>query len=172
MEQIDYKLILEQLISLMDEGVYIVDKDGIGIFYNDAMAEIERINVDDVVGTEYHKAFPGVKLQDSTMFQALKKGVSTRNKQQSYLNLYGREVTTVNSTVPVRDGTETVAAIEVAKDITDIRNMSDTILELQEKKIEPEKPKRRSSIRRYNFNDLIGRAAPRSEEHTSELQSR
>ena len=51
MEQIDYKLILEQLISLMDEGVYIVDKDGIGIFYNDAMAEIERINVDDVVGT-------------------------------------------------------------------------------------------------------------------------
>ncbi len=160
MEQIDYKLILEQLISLMDEGVYIVDKDGIGIFYNDAMAEIERINVDDVVGTEYHKAFPGVKLQDSTMFQALKKGVSTRNKQQSYLNLYGREVTTVNSTVPVRDGTETVAAIEVAKDITDIRNMSDTILELQEKKIEPEKPKRRSSIRRYTFNDLIGRAAP------------
>ena len=33
-----YKKIIEELIELMDDGVYIVDEDGVGIFYNKAMA--------------------------------------------------------------------------------------------------------------------------------------
>ncbi len=101
MEERYYQAIIEELIKLMEEGVYIVDRDGVGVFYNDSMAEIEQISVSDVVGKEYHKAFPGVKPADSTMFKALKKGLPTRSQQQSYRNLYGREVTTVNSTVPV-----------------------------------------------------------------------
>ena len=32
MENRDYKLILERLLDIMDEGVYIVDSDGVGIF--------------------------------------------------------------------------------------------------------------------------------------------
>ena len=131
-----YKKIIEELIKLIDAGVYVVDQDGIGMFYNGAMADMEQINIEDVVGKEFHKAFPGVKLAESTMYQALKKNVATKNKQQSYKNLYGKEITTINSTVPVVEGGRTIAAVEVAKDITNIRSMSDTILKLQEKKIE------------------------------------
>lgn len=150
-----YKALLEQLLPLLDEGVYIVDKDGRGLFYNQAMAAIERIKVEDVLGREYHKAFPGVKVSESTLFHALKKGVRSSGKRQTYRNLYGREITTVNSTVPVRSGGKIVAAVEVAKDITNLVSMSDTILELQDKEEHPraEKPK----IRRYTFEDLIGR---------------
>lgn len=68
-----YKKIIEELIKLVDEGVYVVDQDGVGMFYNEKMASIEQINVEDVVGKEFHKAFPGVKLNESTLFQALKK---------------------------------------------------------------------------------------------------
>lgn len=154
----DYKKIIEALLSLIDTGVYIIDEEGKGIFYNKAMAAIEQINVDDVVGKEFHKAFPGVKLNESTLYQALKKNVSTKNKQQTYKNLYGKEVTTLNSTVPIIVNGKTIAALEVAKDITNIRSMSDTILELQENKIKPQEavPK----IRKYTFNDLIGKSAP------------
>ncbi|MDY6038501.1 MAG: sigma 54-interacting transcriptional regulator [Eubacterium sp.] len=154
MENKDYKLILERLLDIMDEGVYIVNESGVGIFYNRAMASIEQINVDDVIGKEYHKAFPGVKQADSTMFQALKKGLSTKNKRQSYKNLYGRNVTTVNSTIPVKLGNKTVAAIEVAKDITTLQSLSNTILELQEKDMvnKPAVP----SIKKYSFDDLAG----------------
>ena len=136
MENKDYKLILERLLDIMDEGVYIVDQDGVGIFYNRAMSDVEQISTSDVIGKEYHKAFPGVTQAESTMFQALKKGISTRNKRQSYKNLYGRNITTVNSTVPVKVGNTTIAAIEVAKDMGS--------------EVEP------PSIKRYSFDDLVG----------------
>ena len=154
MNETRYELILNELLRLLDEGVYIVDENGSGLFYNSSMAEIEQINVEDVVGREYHKAFPGIKLSESTLFQALKKGVSTLNKQQTYTNLYGREVTTVNSTVPVMENGKVIAAVEVATDITNLRDMSDTIMELRAAESEP-KPAR-PRIRHYNFDDLVG----------------
>ena len=48
MENKDYKLILERLLDIMDEGVYIVDQDGVGIFYNKAMSDVEQITTSDV----------------------------------------------------------------------------------------------------------------------------
>ena len=67
MDKEGYELIIKELISLLDAGIYVVDEDGKGIFYNDAMASMEQINVEDVIGKEFHKAFPGVKLAESTM---------------------------------------------------------------------------------------------------------
>ena len=158
MNDADYRSILEELLKVLKEGVYIVDDRGVGIFYNESMARIEQIEVDDVVGKEYHRAFPGVPVGESTMFKALKKGASISNKQQTYRNLYGREITTVNTTVPVKRGGRTVAAIEVANDITNIRTLSDTNMDLQGKKIRPGKggaaPNPR--IPRYTFDDLVG----------------
>ena len=42
-----YEKIIEELIKLIDEGVYIVDKQGIGRFYNETMATMEKVNVED-----------------------------------------------------------------------------------------------------------------------------
>jgi arginine utilization regulatory protein len=159
MDNSDYKKIIEELVNLLDEGVYIVDDKGVGIFYNKAMADIEQIKVKDVLGKEYHKAFPGVKVGDSTMFRALKRGEKTMGKQQTYLNLYGRNVTTLNTTVPVKKNGEVIAAIEVANDITKIRSLSNRILELSE---QYNKPKNRKGpdgkINHYSFDDIIGSA--------------
>lgn len=142
MDAMCYKKIIEELIDLIDEGVYIVDSDGVGLFYNEEMAENEKINVTDVIGRDFHTAFPGIKLNESTMYQALHKGIATRNKQQTYTNLYGKEVTTVNSTVPVELDGQRIAAIEVARDITNIRSLSDTILQLREDRNPRKRPLR------------------------------
>ena len=154
-----YKKIIEELLKLLNEGVYIVDKDGVCLFYNEAMAAIEQIRVEDVLGKEYHKAFPGVKIEESTMFRALKKGLPTPTQEQQYRNLYGRDVNTINATVPVKQDGEVIAAIEVARDITRLRDMSDTILELQEKKSGRESGEGHNvnpKIKKYTFDDLIG----------------
>ena len=118
MEPREYEEIIRQLIDLMEEGVYIVDKDGVGLFYSQKMAANEGLTVSDVVGKEYHKVFPGIPLSESTMYMALRKGVAIRKREQTYTNLYGKEITTINSTVPVKVDGQTVAAIEVANDIT------------------------------------------------------
>lgn len=167
-----YKKIIYELINLVDEGIYIVDKDGRGEFYNHTMASLEKVNVEDVLGKKFHEAFPNLSLDESTMFKALKKRESTVRQQQTYKNLYGKEVTTINSTIPVVVGGETVAAIEVAKDITDIRQMSDKLMELREDAADRKRLKdrggagdedgdgaaalRQNGIRRYSFDDIWG----------------
>ena len=138
--------IIAELIELIDEGVYIVDQDGVGRFYNKAMASMEKVNIEDVLGKKFHEAFPDFSLNDSTMFEALKKNNATLRKQQTYKNLYGKEITTINSTIPIIADGQTVAAVEVAKDITNIRKMSDTLLELTESKHEPADPTAASLI--------------------------
>lgn len=154
MKSKDYEKIIEKLINLIDVGVYIVDEKGKGLFYNETMAAMEKINIDDVVGKEFHKAFPGVPLNESTLYKALNKNISIMHQQQTYTNLYGKEITTVNSTVPVISDGETIAAVEIAKDITNIKDLSNTILELQENTRTPHKAE--PTIKRYKFEDIIG----------------
>ena len=50
LEKDDYINIIETLVKMVDEGVYIVDSDGKGLFYNEAMAKIEDVHVNDVLG--------------------------------------------------------------------------------------------------------------------------
>jgi len=151
-----YKKIIDELIELIDEGIYIVDKDGIGQHYNEAMAYIEKVNKDDVLDKKFHEAFPHFNINDSTMFRALKKNEPTLKQQQTYKNLYGKEITTINSTIPVIVNGETVAAVEVAKDITGIRQISDTLLGLQEGSIGYTAPLPAVGIKRYTFDDIYG----------------
>ncbi|MBR5129188.1 MAG: sigma 54-interacting transcriptional regulator [Firmicutes bacterium] len=151
-----YEKIIQELIKLIDEGVYVVDKQGVGRFYNDTMATMEKVNVEDVLQKKFHEAFPEVRNNDSTMLKALLKGEPTVKKQQTYKNFYGKEITTINSTIPIVVGGETVAALEVAKDITDIRRMSDTLLELQKEKADITTESEKKVIKRYTFDDLYG----------------
>ncbi len=158
MNTAEYKKIVDELIEIMDEGVYIVDSDGIGIHYNSAMARTERVNMEDVLGKSFSEAFPNFKHGDSTIYDAIKKNKPTLKKQQTYKNLYGKEITTVNSTVPVIVGGKTVAAIELSKDITEFRQMSDTLLELRSEAIAKTEVSS-SGIKKYTFNDICGENA-------------
>ena len=152
-----YKQILDELIELIDEGVYIVDREGVGIHYNKAMANMEKVNISDVLGKKFHEAFPDFNMGESTMFKAISKNAPTLKKQQTYKNLYGKEITTVNSTIPIIVDGETVAALEVAKDITSIRQMSDTLLELREGTMESGASQQAAKgIKRYTFSDIHG----------------
>ncbi|MGI6212181.1 MAG: sigma-54 interaction domain-containing protein [Anaerovoracaceae bacterium] len=154
MRESEYREIIESLLELIPEGVHIVDEHGVGIFYNETMAKAEKLSAEDVIGKDMKSAYPEIELPKSTIYQALKNGVSTKNKQQDYINLYGKEITTVNSTVPVRSGGRIVAAIEVAQDITDIRTMTDTIQQLRESQITP--AGKGAKIRHYTFDDIVG----------------
>ena len=64
-------------------------------------------------------------------------------------------INAINSTIPVIYEGRVIAAIEVSKDVTNIRKMSNTILDLQKEKLEPEKVKAHR-IKKYSFNSLIG----------------
>lgn len=154
-----YEKIIQELGNVIDEGIHIVDADGKSIFYNQAMSTLEKTRREDVIGKSFRVAFSHIPKEESTLLKALKEGEPTLNKKQTYLNQYGKEVTTVNSTTPIFDDRgKVVAALEIAKDITDIQTMSNTILELQKEALTKNKTNQITTpkIKKYKFEDIIG----------------
>ena len=160
----DYKKILTSLIPEMDEGIHVVDRDGVNVIYSQKMADMEKMRREDVIGKNFREVFSYIPENESTLLKALT-GQPTEAQQQTFLNVYGKEITTINTTVPIWDNGEVIAAMELARDITEIKSMADRILALQEEKIAPPRMSQ-PKIRHYTFYDLIG-SAPAFEEAVS-----
>ena len=169
----EYQAILRAAAEVLGGAMHIVNAEGITILYNEEMAKLEKTKINNVIGKPFREVFSNIPEEESTLMQALKERKATRNQQQTYLNVYGKEISTVSSTVPIIVDGKVVAAMEVARDITDIKNMSDTILDLQsdlsasrtgdaeqadaggQNSGETGREKRRG-IRRYQFSNIIG----------------
>ena len=155
MNKQEYEALLMAIVEVIDEGVQVVGSDGRTLFYNSAMAKMEDTAPDEVLGKKFSEVFSQIPVTESTLYRALLENKATQNSQQTYLNKYGKEITTVNTTLPLEVDGRVVAAVEIAKDITHFKNMSDTLLELQEESIKPAKMEH-PRIRHYNFADIIG----------------
>ena len=129
MKNRDYLIVMKQILQMIDEGVHVVDPEGNSVVYNRSMAMLEKMESHDVLKKPFAEVFKNV--EESTLMQALEKGQTTLRKEQTYLNKDGREITTVNTTVPVMEDGRLIGAIEIAKNITDVQKISRTILELR-----------------------------------------
>ncbi len=146
---------IAMLLEMIEDGVHIIDKNSNTFIYNQSMAKLENMKISDVIGKPFDQVFGTLNKNNSTLLKALNKGERTLNEKQYYQNKNGKDIVTINSTVPfVVDG-EIVAAMEVAKNITKIQAMSDTILELQ-KGIKQPKKIIESKIKKYQFYNIVG----------------
>ena len=165
----DYRAILRAVSEVFGEAMHIVDDRGTTIIYNEAMARLEKIAVSDALGKPFRQVFSNIPESESTLYQALVNRREIRDQEQNYMNIYGKQVTTINSTIPIVVDGRVVAAMEVARDITDIKDMSDRILTLQDsisernrggqepaEKAEGGAGRRPGQIGRYHFDDIIG----------------
>ena len=151
----EYEYIMQKVLQVVDEGVHVIDSEGNTIIYNDAMARLEKMLRKGVLKRPFTEVFGNMSEEESTLLQALHHKKVTLNKQQTYLNRDGKSINAINSTIPVIYNDKVIAAIEVSKDVTDMRKMSNTILDLHKEKQDPEKTKAHR-IRKYSFNNLIG----------------
>ncbi|MCQ2560796.1 MAG: sigma 54-interacting transcriptional regulator [Clostridia bacterium] len=155
MKNRDYITCMQSVLQLIDEGVHVVDREGNSIVYNRSMAQLEKMESRDVLRKPFAKVFKNLTTENSTLLQALETGRSTWKKEQTYMNKDGKQITTMNTTIPVMDDGEVIAAVEIAKNITDIQQMTSTIIELR-KEIDTPKKEREKRIRKYKFDDLYG----------------
>lgn len=153
----DYIMIMQNILHQVDEGVHVLDDKGNTIIYNEAMSHLEKMDSKDVIKKPFSEVFKNLDKDNSTLLKALELRQSTINKKQTYLNKDGKEITTINTTIPVIIDNEIKAVVEVAKNITKMQEMSHTILELQKEIEKPVKAKTKK-IRKYNFNNIIGQS--------------
>ena len=153
MKNRDYLIVMKEILQMIDEGVHVVDPEGNSVVYNRSMAMLEKMESQDVLKKPFAEVFKNV--EESTLMQALEKRQTTLRKEQTYLNKDGREITTVNTTVPVMEDGRLIGAIEIAKNITDVQKMSRTILELRREMDQPQRSKEHK-IKKYSFDNLYG----------------
>ncbi|MCS1352638.1 sigma-54-dependent Fis family transcriptional regulator [Mechercharimyces sp. CAU 1602] len=133
-----YPLVLQRI----DDGIHIVDKEGITLFYNDMAATLDGLSVEEVTGAYILDVFPSLNQKTSTLLQVLDCGRAINHQQQMYTNRYGKQIVTINRTVPLYIEGKLVGALEIAKDITYVKNLSEQVRQLQTEIRERGKKKR------------------------------
>ncbi len=148
-EEKDFYTLLEMnklyqiLLNEIDVGIHAVNEEGKTILYNRKMMEIESMDSKDVLYKNPLEVFAFQENQSSTLIEALKFGKTRKNIKQTYFNNKGKEITTINDTFPIIENGKIKGAIEIAKDITHLRqSIKATVL--------------RHQNTRYTFQDIIG----------------
>ncbi len=155
---IDMKLkssILQNILRYSPVGIHCIDNNYNTIVYNKTMADLEGLSMEKVLNKDILEVFPSLTEESSTLIKVLKSGEEIINRIQSYTNIKGKEITTINSTIPLTniDG-EIIGSMEISNNMTHIKEMSDKLVALQ-KEVQWKNSKK-ESFNKYTLDDLIG----------------
>lgn len=124
---------LQAILSSIDEGIHVVNAEGKTIYYNHVIARLDGLSEREVIGKHILDVFPSLDVTSSTLLQVIKTGQPIENQPQTYTNIKGKQVDTVNTTLPIYVNDQIAGAVEVAKDISKVKQLSEKLLELQQK---------------------------------------
>jgi arginine utilization regulatory protein len=151
---------LIDIFNTMDEGIMIVDENLKIIFYNKKASEIDSFRFEEVVGQNLFDVYQSLTQETSTLVHTLNTGEKITNVQQTYINKKGKKVTTINSTIPIHFNNNKIGAMEVFKDITQIKELVNSLNylrdKLKNKSTEIKSKKICSNNTDYYFKDIIG----------------
>ncbi len=161
MDMIFSKLNMEIILDYVGDGVQIIDGRGRIVYYNRAAAQLDDINKEDTIGKHILEVYPSLSAETSTLLRAIHTGSPTLNMQQTFLNYKGKKITTINSSFPIGAKDKIIGAIEVSRNITNVKELSERVVDLQERlflKSGGGKGKKVRDSARYTFFDIIGRS--------------
>lgn len=145
-------------IDLINDGIHVVDASGKIVYYNIAAKQLDEIDVDKAIGRHILEVYPSLTFETSTLLRVLRTGKPIYNIEQNFINYKGDKLSTLNSTIPVYYNNKILGALEVSRNITKVRELSEKIVNLQkelyERKENVDKPSK--PIAKFNFLDIIG----------------
>lgn len=146
---------MEAILEMIDEGIHVIDLEGKTIFYNHVAASHDGMNVSEVLGVPLLQAFPGLTGQSSTLLRVIGTGKPIYHHEQSYVNLYGKKIETINTTLPLYVDDRLIGAVEIAKDYSSLKQLSERLVDIQtvEKKDTAKRVISNSTV--YSFSDLL-----------------
>lgn len=124
---------IEIILDYVSDGIQVIDKKGRIVYCNRTAAILDDINREDVIGKHVFNIYPSLEEQTSTLFRVLRAGIPIYNTQQTFTNYKGKKITTVNSTLPIKLNGKVIGAIEISRNITDVKALSEKVIDLQNK---------------------------------------
>ncbi|BCB05418.1 sigma-54 interaction domain-containing protein [Bacillus sp. KH172YL63] len=113
----------EKTAEHLESGIHVIDSTGRTIIYNRKMREIEGMEIEDVLDKNLLDVFQFHSEEESTLLKVLNTKEPTLNVKQTYFNVKGIEITTMNDTFPVFHDETLIGAIEIARDITKLEKV-------------------------------------------------
>ncbi|HAQ05991.1 MAG TPA: sigma-54-dependent Fis family transcriptional regulator [Bacillus bacterium] len=147
--------ILSAILKCIDEAIHVVNTDGITIFYNEVAAKHDGLDSKEVVGKPLLEVFPSLNHQSSTLLKVIETMKPIYNEPQSFVNLHGRKIETVNTTFPIFVQGELIGAVEIAKDYSQIKQLSERLVEVQKKNLNHKGGKVIKQQTAYTFSDML-----------------
>ncbi len=161
---------LLQVIEIANEGIHLVNEDGVTVIYNRAASEFDGLSPNEVIGRHLLDVFPSLTHDSSTLLRVLRSGVPEIARQQTFSNYKGKKITTINSTHPIKAGGQIMGACEISTDITRIKEMAERITDLRKELRSKGQNSRFSSVKEneqesalsrklYTADDIIGESS-------------
>lgn len=147
-----------EIMDYLEEGIHIIDSKGIIVYYNKFAELTDGIDKKRAIGEHLLTIYPSLTEQTSTLLTAIRTGQPIYKKEQNFVNYKGGKITTINSSIPIKDKGKVIGALEISKDITNVIEMSEKIVDLQSQ-LYSGKNKRKSKTEesaKYTFKDIIG----------------
>jgi arginine utilization regulatory protein len=148
-------VLLELLLQNIDEGIHVTDEWGTTLFYNSAAARIDGISRQEAVGKHVLELFPSLNEETSTILQALTGGNPVQKLQQHISNLHGTPVLLESTTVPLRTREGILGAVDISRDLTKVKVLTDQVVDLQSRLTGSEGRVQKERAY-YRLEDLVG----------------
>lgn len=156
---------LIQAIDLIDDGIHIIDASGKIVYYNSAAKHLDEIDVDKAIGRHILEVYPSLTFDTSTLLGVMKTGKPIYNIEQNFVNYKGDKISTINSSLPIIYNNKIVGALEISRNITKMRELSEKIVNLQRELYETsnnfeenESKNKKKPNASYTFLDIIGQS--------------
>jgi len=153
-----FKENIEDILDNIEEGIHIVDSSGKIVYYNKFAAELDNINPEEALGRHILEIYPSLTEDTSTILRTIKSGKPILDYQQTFKNYNGVQITTVNSTIPIISGKRVMGALEVSRDITEVKKLSEKVVDLQAELLKDVRTEKSYDGSRafFHFADIIG----------------
>lgn len=145
--------VLSAILKTIDEGIHVVNTEGKTIFYNEVAARHDGMDVKEVQGKHLLNAFPSLTENSSTLLRVIKTCKPIYNQTQVYVNMHGKQIDTINTTLPIFLDKEIIGAVEIAKDYSRMKQLAESLLDLQRNVNKNNKKKPLKNVK-YTLQDL------------------
>ncbi|WP_329955877.1 sigma-54 interaction domain-containing protein [Calidifontibacillus erzurumensis] len=155
LKSFETKQMLEAILGSIDEAIHAVNSDGITIYYNQVAARLDGVEIEEVLGKHVLDVFPSLSKETSTLLKVIETGKPIYQEMQTYKNNKGQFIDTINTTLPIKVGGKIAGAIEIAKDLTRVKQLSQKLYELQAKVANQKNKPKATSGAKYHWDDII-----------------
>jgi len=142
------------VLDHVSDGIQVIDQEGKLVYCNRKSAILDDINIEQSIGKHIVDIYTSLTPETSTLMKVLDTKTPIFNMEQTYMTYKGNKVTTLNSTLPITFSGELIGALEISRNITDVKALSERVVDLQNKVFSGvAKDYKEEAI--YGFDDIV-----------------